>query len=281
MRNPFLISALLHVIVLVATMVAIPFARDLPPVQTRVLPAELLTVKEYTNLMKKAPKPSEEPKPIEEEKPKVAEKVPEPIPEPEPEPEVEAAPTPPEEQKPQPEPEKKAEVKKEEPKPEKKPAPAKKPENKKPKREFDPNALAKLLNKLPDDAAPKAETKTAEVEDNPSPTTDDPNAELSMSEMDAFRTKMAQCWNPPVGAPANEDLSVLIGVWLNQDGTVQRVEIRDRMKMLGGSTYYRASAEAAVRAIKRCAPYNFLPQDGYSRWKELELNFDPRQMMGG
>jgi len=280
MRTPLFISAIAHLLVLVASIVALPFSRELPPLQTRVLPAELLTVKEYTNLLKKVPTPIEEPKPVEEEKPKIAERVPEP--EPEPEPEVEAAPTPPDEAKPQPEPEKKAEIKKEEPKPEKKPTPAKKPESKKPKREFDPNALAKLLNKLPDDAAPRQETRSAEVEDNSSPTTDDPTAELSMSEIDAFRQKMEKCWIAPIGAPDPGELVVKIKVYLNQDGTLAKPpELQGGLQTLTGSTYYRASAEAAMRAIRRCAPYDMLPQDRYSRWKELMLNFDPRDMLGG
>jgi len=279
MNKPLIISTVLHIAILVATMVAIPFARELPPAQMRVLPVELLTVADVTNLKRHVPKPVEEPKPIEEDKPKVSEVVPEPEPEPDPEPKVEAAPTPPAKEKPAPEPEKKAEVKKEEPKPVAKPAPDKKKDVKKSKREFDPSALAKLLNKIPDDAAPEPETRSADVEDNSSPTTDDPDAPLSMSEQDAFIQKMRQCWNPPIGAPDPGDLIVKIKVYLNQDGTLLRSpEIQDGMF---ASPYKRAAAEAAVRAIKRCVPYDMLPRDRYSGWKELLLNFDPSQMLGG
>jgi len=43
---------------------------------------------------------------------------------------------------------------------------------------------------------------------------------------------------------------------------------------------FQTAAESAVQAVRRCAPFNFLPADKFESWKEIELNFDPR-MMGG
>jgi len=39
-----------------------------------------------------------------------------------------------------------------------------------------------------------------------------------------------------------------------------------------------AAAEAASRAIYQCAPYN-LPAKRYSDWRDINLRFDPREMM--
>ncbi len=45
-------------------------------------------------------------------------------------------------------------------------------------------------------------------------------------------------------------------------------------------SFYRVAAESAARAVRRCAPYN-LPKDRYDQWSEIDLNFDPSQMLGG
>ena len=39
-------------------------------------------------------------------------------------------------------------------------------------------------------------------------------------------------------------------------------------------------AESALRAVRLCQPLR-VPSSGYERWKELQLNFDAREMLGG
>ena len=39
----------------------------------------------------------------------------------------------------------------------------------------------------------------------------------------------------------------------------------------------RAAADAARRAVMRCAPYN-APADKYEAWADVQFNFDPSQM---
>ena len=43
---------------------------------------------------------------------------------------------------------------------------------------------------------------------------------------------------------------------------------------------YKVLAESALRAIKLCQPLR-VPTTGYERWKELQLNFDAREMLEG
>jgi hypothetical protein len=43
--------------------------------------------------------------------------------------------------------------------------------------------------------------------------------------------------------------------------------------------YFRAAAENAMRAVKRCSPFR-LPVGKYEVWKQLTLRFDPRRMFG-
>jgi hypothetical protein len=39
--------------------------------------------------------------------------------------------------------------------------------------------------------------------------------------------------------------------------------------------------QAAIRTLKDCQPYAFLPADKYREWKVLDLSFSPREMTGG
>ncbi len=45
----------------------------------------------------------------------------------------------------------------------------------------------------------------------------------------------------------------------------------------GSSMAERVASEAAVRAVRRCAPYN-LPAEKYDTWAQVTVNFDPSQM---
>jgi hypothetical protein len=40
------------------------------------------------------------------------------------------------------------------------------------------------------------------------------------------------------------------------------------------------AAESARRAVLRCAPYS-LPAEKYDAWREVIINFDPRELLGG
>ena len=47
-----------------------------------------------------------------------------------------------------------------------------------------------------------------------------------------------------------------------------------------GQRFYKLLVESVLRAIKLCEPLK-VPANGYERWKELQLNFDAREMLGG
>ena len=44
--------------------------------------------------------------------------------------------------------------------------------------------------------------------------------------------------------------------------------------------FYKILAESALRAIQLCQPLR-VPTTGYERWKEIQLNFDAREMLQG
>jgi len=278
MRVGLLVSAALHVGLLALTLVVLPDTEPFDVVPSTVLPVELVTIDEFTNL-RDIPRPEPTPEePPAEEVPELAPE-PEPLPEPEPEPlpEPEAAPAPIPEPEPAPAPEPVPEAKVEpEPEPEPQPQRRPTPPREEPKPAFDPSQIAALLDKLPEEQTRRAAPTQPQRAATPSAQT-----QLTLSEIDAFKVQMRRCWSVPAGAANAQSLAVRIKVFLRPDGSLlQPPQLIDTSRLQSGDNYYRAAAESAMRAIRRCAPFR-MPADKYQSWREIDLNFDPREMLGG
>jgi outer membrane biosynthesis protein TonB len=105
---------------------------------------------------------------------------------------------------------------------------------------------------------------------------------LTMSEIDAIRLQIQKCWSVPAGARDAENLVVRIEFRLNPDGSLRGEPVildRERMER-PGQEFFRAAAESARRAVLQCTPLT-LPPEKYESWKDIKLNFDPRDMLGG
>ena len=143
---------------------------------------------------------------------------------------------------------------------------------------FDTNSIAALID--------KSKTESAETMNKLDKVTQDQdkNADfkgLSLSEEDALKAQIFGCWSIPLGLPYNENLLVRIKLQLKPDGSIIRSEILDHARMnKPGQGFYKVLAESALRAIKLCQPLR-VPSTGYERWKELQLNFDAREMLEG
>jgi hypothetical protein len=150
--------------------------------------------------------------------------------------------------------------------------------------EFEKKELVDLDNiaKLID----KAKADSAEVIKKNNDITQDQernieNTKLTLSEEDALKAQIFGCWSIPLGLPYNENLLVRIKLMLEPDGSVIKTEILDHARMnKPGQGFYKVLAESALRAVKLCQPLR-VPTTGYERWKELQLNFDAREMLEG
>ncbi len=143
---------------------------------------------------------------------------------------------------------------------------------------FDPNNIAALIDKSKVESA-EAKKKTDKITQDQQKSVE--NVGLSLSEEDALKAQIFGCWSIPLGLPYNENLLVRIKLQLNPDGTVSQSEILDHARMnKPGQGFYKVLAESALRAIKLCQPLR-VPSTGYERWKELQLNFDAREMLEG
>ena len=143
---------------------------------------------------------------------------------------------------------------------------------------FDPNQIAALIDKSKEEMALTNE-KSLEVSQS-----QDPNMNsrgLTLTEEDALKAQIFGCWCIPLGLPYNENLLVRIKLKLKPDGTVTKTEILDHARMnKPGQGFYKVLAESALRAIQLCQPLR-VPSTGYERWKDLQLNFDAREMLEG
>ena len=104
---------------------------------------------------------------------------------------------------------------------------------------------------------------------------------LTLSEEDALRAQIFGCWSVPLGLPYDENLLVRIKLQLKKDGTIMKSEILDHERMnRPGQKFYKVLAESALRAVRLCQPLK-VPPTGYDKWKDLQLNFNPTEMLRG
>jgi outer membrane biosynthesis protein TonB len=268
-------ALVLHGAILAAALFTFQHKFDPVDQATPIIPVDLVTFSQKTNIMPTvahrqvvehhediqppAPAPPTIPAPPVPKPPPIAEPAPEPAPIPKPL-----------LQKPTPTPKPVAE----------KPAPDVKPVQKlaeaKPVKKPSTDDFSALLNKLttPTDAPTHARAADRTVKGVGAM-----NA-MTADLVDALKNQIAQCWSPPVGAPNPEQLIPTFRVFLNPDGSVsQAPQLSAASQARAASNpYMRAAADAARRAIMTCQPYK-LPGDKYNTWRDVTIDFDPRQMI--
>jgi hypothetical protein len=295
MKPGMTISCIGHAVALVTALVAFSAQpMEAPPVET--LPVSFISDKDFTKLSQgvknapqlkvDAPKPLADkvdaPKPVEQLAPKAADKPAittdtkpktEPKPEP-PKPDSKQAAKPDKPKPPEYKPDQIADLLKKDKDPPKKEDTAAKPEQSSPK--FDASQVAQLLDKRD----PRRELASAATLNNTATlgaAHGAPSAQLSQSEIDALRARISSCWSPPPGVDVNSKVYVVLRVLFKQDGTIggEPVVVEGSASSLGP-----ALAESGKRALLACQPFTMLRPDHYDQWKDLELKFDPHELLG-
>jgi len=314
MKAGYTISAAGHVLVLAWALVSF-VGKPAPAKPPAEFFADVISDAELSQITQgvRNAKPAEVPKPLVEkiaeakptenqatkvvDKPEIiptAEKV-EPKPEPEPKkPEPRKA----EPKPPAPKPEPKQAFAKEDPKPEPKTDPiaealkkdeSKKPEKKieaqkpepkkpehKPQPKFDSSRIAALIDKR--DPQRRAATGSTLSNTPALGAATGQAVSLSQNELDALRARLRDCWNVPVGLAEARDLVVTIRILFNKDGSLSA---EPRLMNHGSHPAFQAASESALRAVRSCAPYSFLPVAKYEAWRDVIIDFDPREMFSG
>lgn len=292
MRGSLTISAIAHVLVLGLCLVALATPMEAPALST--VPVNTISLSDFTKLtqgIKDAPKPKvDDPKPLADkiDAPKPADQIADKVAD-KPEIKTETA----------------AKELKPDPKPADKPAKAKTPD-------YKPDQIADLLKKDANKQPPKTDLKP--TPDTPAKTTPvfdasqvaqlldhrDPRrqvaaadavssqvdlgantgagAQLSEDEKDALRRRISSCWSPPAGINATSKVRASLAVMLRPDGSLaaQPILVEATPSPLGP-----AFVESAKRAVLSCQPFTMLRPEHYQQWKELQLDFDPKELLGG
>ena len=161
------------------------------------------------------------------------------------------------------------------PKAEEKPAPA--PDQKaRDTPKFDPSQVAALLDKREPQRQIASAAAVSDAANLGSVRGQD--AQLSQSEIDALRARISQCWNPPAGVDINSKIYVVLRVLFKPDGSLahEPVPVEGSASSLGP-----ALAESGKRALLMCQPFRMLKPEHYDQWRDIEVKFDPHELLGG
>ncbi len=259
LKNSLAVSAALHILGLLALLVGMPTLFPPLPSHHPPVPFEIVTIADITNTRVKEPeeqtKPPEPPPPPPAPKPEPAAAAPQKPPEPEP-------------------------VLTEAIKPAQKPTPPKPVEK---PQQADFSKLLKDLATTKKTETPKSAQTNPDSKSTAAPSQASAAPSLSdrltISQEDALRRQISQCWNMPIGARDAQNLVVVVAIDVNPDRTVRNAEVVDKMRMATDS-FFRAAAESALRALynPKCTPLE-LPPDQYQQWKHIDFTFDPREML--
>lgn len=163
------------------------------------------------------------------------------------------------------------------------------------KHKFDPSKIASILNKSPEDAPQKAlidkdPKKKGQQAAGTSSKTDATGQEagtktgadtvLSAREQDLLKGMLKQqlngCWRPP-GTGGGDEVPVVELHWeLNADGSLRgEPRVTSAPSTPAGQVY----SEAALRAVRSCAPFHLPPDKYEGGWQFIDWTFDPREML--
>jgi hypothetical protein len=102
-----------------------------------------------------------------------------------------------------------------------------------------------------------------------------PDAQLSQSEIDALRQRIRECWSPPPGVDSDSNIYVELRVLFRPDGSLAQepVVVAGSASPLGP-----ALAESGKRALLQCQPFTMLKPEHYAQWRDITVNFNPREL---
>ncbi len=151
----------------------------------------------------------------------------------------------------------------------------------KPARVYDPNAIARLIGQPKLQATQTSSNAAGNATPLGLPHHDAPRMSVSMaSALDAWLTESyLNCWTPPPVMPDGDIYVAQIKVVFNSDGSLSA---RPVLLNPPNDPAWRAHAESAMRAVKKCDPLRVPPQYApyFEEWKVETIHFDPRETQG-
>ena len=149
------------------------------------------------------------------------------------------------------------------------------------KKKFDAEKIAALLNKMPDKGAPTPSSEPTEPTTAKGPALGAPEGrdrQITASELAILAQRIRQCvqskWSVLGGGEGAQSTQVKIRLRFKPDGSLAAAPVIMNPQ---STPYFIAVSDSAIRAVQACDPFN-LPPEKYDIWKDIVLNFDPRDM---
>ena len=86
--------------------------------------------------------------------------------------------------------------------------------------------------------------------------------------------RILPCWDGVSDLPFPDRLNVRMRLELNTNGTIADLRLIEPARRPVGSSPMGTAVDRALRAVRKCAPYN-LPQDDYENWRDGTVNLGP------
>jgi hypothetical protein len=103
-------------------------------------------------------------------------------------------------------------------------------------------------------------------------------ADITADDISRFKAHLRKCWSPPAGLAGDPKLKVVLRVFLARNGALAQQPV---LMAASASTSGPALVRTATSAMRRCAPFSFLPADRYKEWKVLDVTLSAGDMAGG
>jgi hypothetical protein len=154
--------------------------------------------------------------------------------------------------------------------------PKAKPKAKHKKKKFNLGKISALLDKrVPKKSFGDKLRAKGSDEDKPLVTMDVKKEQASLIDAIRIHLRDNRCWSMLTGAADAENMIIFVEVRLRISGELRGVPSVEDAR---GGKYLQAE-EAAVRAVRKCAPYDFLPKDKYTLWENVILRFDQAEAL--
>jgi colicin import membrane protein len=99
---------------------------------------------------------------------------------------------------------------------------------------------------------------------------------LSQTWKQAMQARLHGNWHPDEAVYERpEQYVVLVRI---QIGRNRMLSAPPEIVSAGSGTLAKATAEAAIRAVLVSQPFDMLPPSAYDDWRDMEINFDPREL---
>ena len=98
----------------------------------------------------------------------------------------------------------------------------------------------------------------------------------TVAAVDYIRARLKDCWYIDTGAPYYEQLYVIVMVHLREDASIANIEVDNQAEILAsGNRYWKIAQENVLSGLYACAPYIGLKTVDYDIWKQLRLHLYP------